>query len=111
MSDFISNYFNWRLYFLQEKYVISLIFPVGILVEVLAIIEQKLGFVFITSYLFRRQSLLLAQLSENYYRFFLENPTDIFRSSIMGKFGFDSVYNLQIGKVIGNNFQTTGCEL
>ena len=86
--------------------MISLIFPVGILVEILAIIEQKLESIFIVSYLFRRQSILLAQLSENYYRFFLENPTDLFRNSIMGKFGFDSIYNDTLARVIGNNFET-----
>lgn len=93
-------------YIFYRKNMISLIFPVGILVEILAIIEQKLGSIFIVSYLFRRQSILLAQLSENYYRFFLENPTDLLRNSIMGKFGFDSIYNDALARVIGNNFET-----
>ena len=93
-------------YIFYRKNMVSLIFPMGIIVEILAMIEQKLGFVFITSYLFRRQSLILAQLSEYYYRFFLENPTDLFRNSIMGKFGFDSVYSNTLANAIGNNFET-----
>lgn len=91
--------------------MISLIFPIGIVIEILAVIEEKLGSIFIISYLFRRQSMVLAQLSEQYYRFFLENPTDIFRNSIMGKFGFDSVYNNTLARVIGENYQnqTVNC--
>ena len=61
-------------------------FPLGVVVEIFAILEQKMGSMYITSFIFRRQGMVLAQLSENYYRFFLENPTDIFRNSILGKF-------------------------
>lgn len=93
-------------YIFYRKNMISLIFPLGIFLEIMAVVEQKLGSIFITSYFFRRQGMVLAQLSENYYRFFLENPTDIFRSSIMGKFGFNSIYNNTLAQVIGNNFET-----
>lgn len=93
-------------YIFYRKNMISLIFPAGVLLEICAIIEQKIGSVYITSLFFRRQGMVLAQLSENYYRFFLENPTDIFRSSIVGKFGFDSIYSNTLARVIGNNFET-----
>lgn len=98
-------------YVFYRRDMITLIFPIGILLEILAIIEQKLGTIFITSYLFRRQGVVLAQLSDNYYRFFLENPTDIFRNGILGKLGFENIYNNNIVNVIGNNFdsQTINC--
>lgn len=86
--------------------MISLIFPIGIIIEFFAIIEEKLGSIFIVSFLFRRQGMVLAQLSEQYYRFFLENPIDIFRNNIMGKFGFDSIYSNTLARVIGDNYQT-----
>lgn len=93
-------------YIFYRKNMISLIFPFGVALEIVAIIEQKIGSVMITSLFFRRQGLVLAQLSEYYYRFFLENPTDLFRNSLLGKFGFESIYNVLLGKVIGNNFET-----
>lgn len=93
-------------YIFYRKNMISLIFPLGILLEIISIIEQKCGEGLIINLFFRRQGVLLAKLSEDYYRFFLENPSDLFRNSIMGKIGFDSIYNDAISKVIGNNFET-----
>ena len=93
-------------YVFYRKNMISLIFPIGIIIEFFAIIEEKLGSIFIVSFLFRRQGMVLAQLSEQYYRFFLENPIDIFRNNIMGKFGFDSIYSNTLARVIGDNYQT-----
>ena len=58
------------------------------------------------SLIFRRQGILLAKLSEDYYRFFISHSTDLFRNSIMGKLGFNSIYSQEISKVIGNNYET-----
>lgn len=54
---------------------------------------------------------MLAQLSDEYYRYFRNNPTDIFRGTFLGKLGFESPYNLPISYVIGNNYstQTVNC--
>lgn len=93
-------------YVLYRKKLINCILPGVILVQVISIIEQLKGTGIIISLIFRRQAVLIAQLSENYYRFFLEHNTDIFRNSVMGKFGFDSIYSQNISKVIGNNFET-----
>ena len=93
-------------YVFYRRHMISLFFPLGVVVEIFAILEQKMGSMYITSFIFRRQGMVLAQLSENYYRFFLENPTDIFRNSILGKFGFDSIYANTLARVIGDNFET-----
>lgn len=93
-------------YLFYRRKMVRLIIPGAIALEVAAFIEQWFGSIYITSYIFRRQGLVLAQLSECYYRFFLNHPTDLFRSGIMGKLGFDSVYNQQLGRVIGNNFET-----
>ena len=95
-------------YIFYRKNTISLIVPLCIVVEIVSIIEtyflNSVGL--IINLFFRRQGVLLAKLSEDYYRFFLENPTDLFRNSIMGKFGFTSIYNEPISKVIGNNYET-----
>lgn len=95
----IMGYLFWR-----DK-MISLIVPGGVLVGILAILEEVvLRQGYIISFFFRRQGYLLALLSEDYYRFFKNNPKDIFRSAFLGKFGFESPYLLPISKVIGNNF-------
>ena len=95
-------------YIFYRKRAISLIIPACILIEIIAIVEKNIlnNVGLIISLFFRRQGFLLAKLSEDYYRFFLENPTDLFRNSIMGKFGFASIYNEPISKVIGNNYET-----
>lgn len=93
-------------YFFYRRNLISLIIPTGIVVELFAIIEQMLGNMMITSFIFRRQSIVLAQLSELYYRFFQNNTCDIFRSGILGKLGFDSIYKGNLANIIGNNFET-----
>lgn len=89
-----------------RKNMLSLIFPAGIMIELLAILEQRLGSIYITSFIFRRQGFVLAYLSECYYRFFLKNPTDIFRDGVLGKLGFDSIYTNNMANVIGNNIET-----
>lgn len=93
-------------YIFYRRNMIYVIVPLGVIMEIFAFVENRFGYSFITSYLFRREGVLLGMLSEDYYRFFLDNPTDIFRSSVLGKFGLDSIYNQSIGTVIGNNFQT-----
>lgn len=91
--------------FYREK-MINCILPGVILVQILSIIEQIIGRGIIITLVFRRQAILLAKLSEDYYRFFIGHPIDIFRNSILGKFGFESLYNQDISKVIGNNYET-----
>ena len=93
-------------YIFYRKEIINCILPVTILIQVLSIISQIRGNGLLISLIFRRQGVLLVQLSEDYYRFFLSHATDLFRNSIMGKFGFDSIYSLPISKVIGNNYET-----
>lgn len=94
-------------YVFYRKKMLSLVFPGGILLALLAIVEELIaGPGQIISLFFRRMGIVLAQLSEYNYRFFLENDTDIFRNSIMSKFGFESIYNQTLANVIGNNFET-----
>ena len=93
-------------YIFYRKEMISCIVPGFVIIQVVAIIEQIKGMGIIVTLLFRRQGVLLAKLSEDYYRFFLDHPTDIFRNSILGKLGFNSIYNVEISKVIGNNYET-----
>lgn len=93
-------------YVFFRKDMSSLIFPAGIILEVVALCEKFIGVNYITSFLFRRQGLVLAQLSELYYRFFSDGSIDLYRNSFLGKLGFESIYKLPISKVIGNNFET-----
>ena len=90
----------------------SWILPGGIGLAILAMIEKRLfSHVYIVDYFFRRMGYVLAQLSEKYYRYFKNNPTDIFRRTFLGKLGFESPYGLSLPYVIGNNYysQTIGC--
>ena len=93
-------------YIFYRRNMIYAILPIGIILEIFTFIESRIGINFIANYLFRRQGITLAMLSENYYRFFSQNPIDYFRGSILGKLGFESAYNQTYGLVIGNNFQS-----
>lgn len=93
-------------YVFYRKSFIRLIVPGFVLLQILAFIEQHFGSGRLLDLIFRRQGVLLGLLSENYYRFFLENSTDIFRQGILGKLGFNSIYNTSLANVIGNNFET-----
>lgn len=93
-------------YIFYRQDMIYIIVPMGVLLQIVAIIEQLVGKGYLVSFLFRRQGIELPSISEEYYRFFLEHPTDIFRQGILGKLGFDSIYSNNLANVIGNNFQT-----
>ncbi len=93
-------------YVFYRKGALSLLLPVGILAQIAGIIGYLNGNLFIVSLLFRRGAMMLAQLSESYYRFFENHNIDLFRNSFMGKLGFDSIWDMPISKVIGNNFKT-----
>lgn len=87
--------------------MVSLILPGGIGLAVLAMIEDKIfTHAYIISFFFRRQGYVLAQISDEYYRYFRNNPTDLFRGTFLGKLGFENPYNLSISYVIGNNYST-----
>lgn len=97
---------------LWRKQMISLILPSGIALAVLAMIEDIIfNHAYIISFFFRRQGYVLAQLSDEYYRYFRNNPTEIFRGTFLRKLGFGSPYNLSLPYVIGNNYssQTISC--
>lgn len=95
-----------------KKQMASWILPGGIGLGILAMIEKKIfGHEYIIDYFFRRMGYLLAQLSDEYYRYFRDNPTEIFRGTFLGKLGFGSPYRLSLSYVIGNNYlsQTVSC--
>lgn len=86
--------------------------PGGIMLGVVGLLEYFFStHSYVINWFFRRQGYSLAQLSDFYYRFFSENPTDIFRSTFLGKLGFSSPYMQPISSVIGNNYstQTVNC--
>lgn len=88
-----------------KKEMVSFILPGGICLAIASIVEEKISsHSYIIDYYFRRIGYLPAQLSDEYYRFFQNNPLDIFRSTFLGKIGFSSPYNLSIPYVIGNNY-------
>lgn len=87
-----------------RRQMASLILPGGIGLGILAMLEERVfGHAYIISFFFRRMGYLLAQLSDEYYRYFQKNPADIFRSTFLGKLGFESPYSLPLPYVIGNN--------
>ena len=95
------GYFFWR------KGMNHLFLPAGCMLGVIGLVEYFFSaHAYIVGWFFRRQGYTLAQLSDYYYQFFGENPTDIFRSTFLGKVGFSSPYSLPISKVIGNNYFT-----
>ncbi len=99
-------------YIFWKNEMMSLVIPGGILVGIIAILEERiLQHSYIISFFFRREGYVLAQLSDQYYRFFNNNPVDIFRGTFLGKIGFDSPYSIPIPYVIGNNYstQTVSC--
>ena len=98
---FFIGYFFWR------KRMTCFFMPAGCIVGIIGILEYFFSsHAYIISWFFRRQGYTLAQLSDYYFRFFSENPTDIFRSTFLGKVGFSSPYALPIPSVIGNNYST-----
>lgn len=95
-----------------REWMASWILPGGIGLAILAMIEKRFfSHVYIVDYFFRRMGYVLAQLSEKYYCYFRNNPTDIFRGTFLGKLGFESPYRLSLSYVIGNNYrsQTMAC--
>lgn len=56
---------------------------------------------YIMSVFIRRIFLLPVQICEQYLQFFLQNPQNLFRDGIMGKMGFNELYNTPIPRIIG----------
>lgn len=56
---------------------------------------------YLTSFFVHRIMYIPVQICERYYHFFHENPQNLFREGIMGKFGFDSLYSIRIPLIIG----------
>lgn len=88
-----------------RKQMVSWIVPGGIGLGILAMIEERIfTHAYIISFYFRRMGYVLAQLSDEYYRYFRDNPREIFRGAFLGKLGFVSPYRLSLSHVIGNNY-------
>lgn len=95
-----------------RRQMASWILPGGIGLAILGVLEERaFTHAYIISFFFRRMGYLLAQLSDEYYRYFRDNPTEIFRGTFLGKLGFGSPYRLSLPYVIGNNYlsQTVSC--
>ena len=63
--------------------------------------EKALGSFYLTNFLIRRVMYVPAQLAEKYASFFRENPLNLFREGIMGKFSFEPIYSTTIPRVLG----------
>lgn len=50
---------------------------------------------------FRRLCLIPVQIGSQYAEFFAENPLNLFRDGILGKFSFDGIYTTTIPRIIG----------
>ncbi len=59
------------------------------------------GSSYIADTFFRRLCLLPVQIGSQYAEFFGENPLNLFRDGILGKFSFDGIYTATIPRIIG----------
>lgn len=97
----IAGFLFWR------KEMMSIIVPGGVVIGIFAILEERFfQHAYINSFLFRREGFVLASLSDKYYRYFINNPTDLFRGTFLGKLGWVSPYKQPVSSVIGNNYLT-----
>lgn len=71
-------------------------------VNVIGFIEFKfLNSSFLYNYFIRRAFFLPSLLNHYYFDFFSSHSFDYFRQSVLGKFGFSSIYNMKIQNIIG----------
>ena len=97
----VAGYLFWK------NKMIYIIVPGGLIIGFLGVLEERIfQHYYIISFYFRRQGYVLAELSDKYYRYFKNNPTDLFRGTFLGKLGFDSPYLISSSKIIGNNYST-----
>lgn len=97
-------------YLFYRKGMISLIVPGFIGLEALSFVTDVIGIRWLTSFIFTRQGATLPLLSIYTYKFFEAHPDDLFRQGVMGKMGFQSIYQF-LPNTIGNNYveQTINC--
>lgn len=75
------------------------------LINIIGLLEQKLfTTTFIIDIFIRRVMYLPQLLNYFYYDFFSQNEFDYFKQSILGKFGFNSDYQIRIPNIIGENY-------
>lgn len=98
----LGGYFFYRNWMMRY---FGAILSAGVLV--CGLLYSMFGILDPMSLLVRRLMYLPVQLSEVYREFFSSNPLDMFRESIVGKLGFDSMYSDGMPKVIGE-FMNTG---
>ena len=97
-------------YLFYRNGMISLIVPGFICLQILTFITDTLGIKWLTTFIFTRQGATLPLLSIFTYKFFETHPDDLFRQGVMGKVGFQSIYQF-LPNTIGNNYvaQTINC--
>lgn len=62
---------------------------------------SQYGIVYPMALLLNRMMYLPVHISEAYAEFFSQNPLNLFRDGIMGKFFFSSIYSIKIPRIIG----------
>lgn len=92
-------------YFLIKKFDVRLI-PFGSFAIILIGCIEKWVFhsSFLINYVVRRLFILPAYLQYAYYDYFLNNPKDYLRQSIVGRLGFHSPYDASIPTIIGTYY-------
>jgi len=89
---------------LNDKIKLYLIWELA-LINFAGLIEYKVfNSAFIYNYFIRRLFFVPARLHEKYYLFFSENPVDLFRQSILRRFGIASPYEKSIQTMIGARY-------
>lgn len=69
---------------------------------VVSLLERKiLGSYWLLSLFIHRMLYLPVKICQQYGEFFRNNPQNLFREGIMGKFSFDAIYSTRIPRIIG----------
>ncbi len=91
-------------FFLFRKNRVQWFVPGMIIVNVIVTFERFiLNSWYISSIMHDRLSLGMAKLSLEYFEFFSEQPLNIYREGLLGRFGLENNYTAPLGYILGQN--------
>lgn len=93
-------------YYIYGKYKYFVIFFLLIVIPFIGYLEYILtGITWIIGIVYDRIIFGTPYISFQYYNFFQNNPINFFRDGIVGKFGVESIYSIELGKIIAESMQ------
>lgn len=103
---FFLTVLNIISYIVYNKNILKLILTAFIFVPLLGYFEYLVNKVtWIIAIVYDRTIFGIPYLSYHYYEFFKKNPINFFRDGILGKFGMESIYSIELGKIIAESMQ------